>query len=575
MFNTGKAQNDSLNLVSECHRFMDFRKLYDTELLSDYYPFINYASNVIMADQKAVLQRMYDAIQQAEKQKVRILHIGDSHIHSDIFTGYVRHRLQNIFGSGGRGLLFPYCTAGTHATRDYKTDCSGNWSSAKTTEKVQLYDIGLTGVTARTEDVNSTASIIFRGGGSLPKDQNVLISLLYLPSANAFDAVISSGEKLWKIQSNDIENGLLQGYIEWTSDTLIISFDRSDTSQTFFELYGLIVESDNHEGVIYHAAGINGTAIQHLSGQKLLEKHLSVLRPDLIILDLGTNDIYKGYFNELALEKIITTVLKRIRLILPDVNILLMTPQDMYYRKKHVVKTEELAELLKRIAYTQNCAFYNFFEISGNNHSILQWEKQGLAKKDRIHLTTEGYELKGKLFVIALLDMIHRHQIYERNSKLEPFPLIDTACISQWFVDPDQYKPEILSESEVQVRTELNQENMHMDVHIVKSGENLGMIANKYGITVHQIQQKNNLQITKIYPGQKLIIGNNQKPTTNSRSGKETGQNAQVKTIYSVKTGDSLYKIANTYGVSVKQIKTWNSLSSDIIYPGQKLEIFK
>lgn len=44
-------------------------------------------------------------------------------------------------------------------------------------------------------------------------------------------------------------------------------------------------------------------------------------------------------------------------------------------------------------------------------------------------------------------------------------------------------------------------------------------------------------------------------------------------TIYTVKKGDSLYKIGKAYGVSVKSIKKRNHLQSDIIYPGQKLSI--
>ncbi|MFS0574789.1 3D domain-containing protein [Sporosarcina sp. 179-K 3D1 HS] len=42
---------------------------------------------------------------------------------------------------------------------------------------------------------------------------------------------------------------------------------------------------------------------------------------------------------------------------------------------------------------------------------------------------------------------------------------------------------------------------------------------------------------------------------------------------YTVKKGDSLYKIAKTHHVSVAQLKTWNNLKSNTIHPKQKLKV--
>lgn len=59
------------------------------------------------------------------------------------------------------------------------------------------------------------------------------------------------------------------------------------------------------------------------------------------------------------------------------------------------------------------------------------------------------------------------------------------------------------------------------------------------------------------------------------RQVKAAAEKAAGKTVYTVKSGDILGKIAQKYGVSVADIKRWNSLKSDIIQIGQKLVIYR
>jgi hypothetical protein len=54
------------------------------------------------------------ALEAGLRPRVSVVHIGDSHIQADWFTGYVRRALQRRFGRAGRGLVFPYRAAGTH-----------------------------------------------------------------------------------------------------------------------------------------------------------------------------------------------------------------------------------------------------------------------------------------------------------------------------------------------------------------------------------------------------------------------------------------------------------------------------
>ena len=115
----------------------------------------------------------------------------------------------------------------------------------------------------------------------------------------------------------------------------------------------------------------------------------------------------------------------------------------------------------------------------------------------------------------------------------------------------------------------------------VKSGDYLGRIASRYGVTVKQLQQWNNLRGTNLRIGQTLYIyRNGARPASSSNSSSSASSSSSSSSTsdcitYTVKSGDSLYKIAQRYpGVSVNDIMRINSISTNI-KPGMKLKIPK
>lgn len=110
----------------------------------------------------------------------------------------------------------------------------------------------------------------------------------------------------------------------------------------------------------------------------------------------------------------------------------------------------------------------------------------------------------------------------------------------------------------------------------VKSGDVLGGIAEKFGVTTSKIRQWNNLGSNRIYVGQKLNIWLN-KPVANSvnNNNKQGGQQSHNKeNIYLVQPGDSLWSISKQYkDLTIKKIKQLNELKNNKIQPGQKLVI--
>ncbi|MDE3838896.1 peptidoglycan-binding protein [Bacillus methanolicus] len=96
--------------------------------------------------------------------------------------------------------------------------------------------------------------------------------------------------------------------------------------------------------------------------------------------------------------------------------------------------------------------------------------------------------------------------------------------------------------------------NVQAEEIVVKKGDTLWEISQKYDVTVEDIKKWNGLSSDLIYPNDKLEVS--------------------PEKHYIVQCGDTLWDIAKTNGVSVQDLKTWNKLSSDLIKPGLNLVIY-
>ncbi|MBK0006689.1 MULTISPECIES: LysM peptidoglycan-binding and 3D domain-containing protein [Priestia] len=107
------------------------------------------------------------------------------------------------------------------------------------------------------------------------------------------------------------------------------------------------------------------------------------------------------------------------------------------------------------------------------------------------------------------------------------------------------------------------------DTHKVKAGETLFSISKQHNVTVEDLKKWNGLSSTLIYANQTLQIGSTSTDSSSSSTPTTTSSNH----TYTVKSGDTLYRIAKNNGTSVQQLKDWNNLSSHLIYVNQVLKI--
>ncbi len=105
--------------------------------------------------------------------------------------------------------------------------------------------------------------------------------------------------------------------------------------------------------------------------------------------------------------------------------------------------------------------------------------------------------------------------------------------------------------------------------HKVMNGETLNSIAVKYGVSVSQLREWNNLKSNRVSKGKKLMIYPDESRKSSGAGSLASGRTSK----YKIKKGDSLGKIAQKFNVSIAQLRSWNSISGNKIAVGKQLII--
>jgi len=110
--------------------------------------------------------------------------------------------------------------------------------------------------------------------------------------------------------------------------------------------------------------------------------------------------------------------------------------------------------------------------------------------------------------------------------------------------------------------------------HIVQNGESFWTISRKYKVNMHKLARWNGMAVRDpLRKGQKLVVW-----TDNRGKSVVAGRHKPAHTIrpisYTVRNGDSLYRIANRYSVSIDDLHRWNKIKGKYLQPGQKLKVY-
>ena len=367
-------------------------------------PFLDLSANAIQLN-GADWQALKDAFCRTDSSVVRILHIGDSHIQAEGSTSRTRSHLQDRYGSAGRGLVSPLRLAGTNAPADYSVKSASAFTTSRLLKRPWNVTPGFSGVAVKPNSQAFTLNIAC--GHSFDR-------LRIFSSGHAIDVRDASPGLLAESQSP--ADGVTEIMLtDKTTEVNLHLHCAGACSISAVELIG------NDKGVEYSAIGNNGATFGSYCSIPGFGASVAHMKPDLIVLSLGTNEAFGRTTND-DMRAQIHSLVQEIRTHNPAATLLLTTPQECYRRsyirrgkgrRRRRVRTysvnsniERMRNIISDYGKDNGIAVYDWYQVAGGNGSGAKWLGKRLMNTDRIHLTWDGYHLMGDLFADALIKEI-------------------------------------------------------------------------------------------------------------------------------------------------------------------------
>jgi lysophospholipase L1-like esterase len=483
------------------------------------------------------------------KKRFKIIHIGDSHIQNDVLSDAIRQQFQTHFGNAGSGFLFPYGLAKSYGPRGISAQTLGAWIDYKTMTPSLDRGLGITGYGLSSYTPNARIHLNFSDKfKQIPYHR---LKIWHSVDSTSFDL---TAQATWETNAHLNYQSLPLMYKEikdstparsWGQSTFDLSafgmnattrlsaldfeFPKTAHTQTHTDFYGFQLETANTSGVEYQSYGVVGSQFTHFiqhAGYSI--EQLKYLQPNIIIFSFGTNEAYNGKLNDAGYYVAVDTFLRQLQRALPNTAIVLSNCQDTRSGGRIPPKQREVNFLLQEIANQRNYAYFDLNAAMGGWNSIYKWQRKGLTLKDLVHFTGTGYSLQGKIIASALL---------EEYNQASPLP-----------IDIDALDTEIDSFTRMLQLFTATYNNAQNNINLPEKEVE--------GLTDIQKNPSSSSQPTKrIQPS-------------------KSSSNSYSNVVHVVRSGESLYRIALRYNVTVNAIVKKNNLKNPkSIRPGQKLLI--
>jgi lysophospholipase L1-like esterase len=355
----------------------------------------------------------FAALRRAETKQdngvVRVVHYGDSPTTADLITADIRQMLQTQFGDAGHGYHLIAKPWAWYEHRGISVDADG-WT-VEAANQSELQD-GLYGLGGATFIGPPGAVARFK----VPNEEQVEVHAWRQPGGGRL-SVYSGGIRLGEIDTQAAQQQ--EGFASFTLPEKAKSVELRVTSGTV-RLFG-VEFGKAQPGVIYSSLGVNGAHIGMLA-TRFREDHwsriLQHVKPDLVVLNYGTNESTSMEFVDSSYEKTLRTAIARVRKALPKSSILIMSPMDRGQREMSgqigtVPALRKVVAIQAKVAADTKVAFFNTFEAMGGEGTMGRWylSEPRMVGADLIHPMPSGAKLVGNLFFKAVLDSYNRYKV--------------------------------------------------------------------------------------------------------------------------------------------------------------------
>ena len=337
------------------------------------------------------------------------MHIGGSHVQAGTLTRTLRNNLLALRegSDGGRGMVFPFTAAKTNTPSSYRSRYEGEWTSVKNIKRDLPLRLGLTGMAVSTADSTALVRIVLKARNATGLDPDFSFDkvdvLGYPVEGERFPVVVlDSGDTLKGTRSE--EASLWSFALPEPQDSVTVAVAGSGGELT---LTGIYLDNPS-SGITLTGIGVNGAAVPSYLRCEDFERDLRMVNPDLVIFAIGIND---ASGNNFSIEEFVArykSLVARVRAVNPDCALLFVTNNDSFRRVRrrvYAVNRNGLAaeEAFLRLGSECGGGVWDLFDIMGGLGSMKKWEEAGLAKRDKIHFTEEGYTILGNLLYNALM----------------------------------------------------------------------------------------------------------------------------------------------------------------------------
>ncbi|WOF75096.1 GDSL-type esterase/lipase family protein [Parvibaculaceae bacterium PLY_AMNH_Bact1] len=232
----------------------------------------------------AFYDRLYGLESGAGTNALHVLHLGDSHIAGDRFSGALQSRFAARFGDAGRGQLPPGSPFPYYRRQGVNIEMSDGWTIFSSLSGTAVGPFGLSGYRAEAASENEWMSFAVEQGVPL---RNITLNLLQQPGGGSVMLIVD-GEERARFQTNGAFSRLMQISADVSLARHVVLRPVGDGPIALLGWGG----EGGGPGVVYEAHGIPGATLRVMDAwdESIVGSELDAMQPDLILLGYGTNE---------------------------------------------------------------------------------------------------------------------------------------------------------------------------------------------------------------------------------------------------------------------------------------------